>query len=143
MDLLCEYNISATFNVFDLSPFNVGDNSRTNPFEKRGNDENQQVFKDPLHVPVRPITRARSKKINEALDVLIQEIWADSNAGHSKLGLKEDEGVINLIQAIKGWSSLIGHNLWRGSMANLLSNFISVNRHFSYSRDYNFRPNLP
>ena len=33
---------------------------------------------------------------------LIQEIWVDSNAEHSKLGLKEDEGVINLIQAIEG-----------------------------------------
>ena len=102
MDLLGEYNISATFNVFDLSPFNVGDNSRTNPFEKRGNDENQQVFKDPLHVPVGPITRARSKKIKKALNGLIQEIWADSNTGHSKLDPKEDEGVINLIQAIEG-----------------------------------------
>ena len=65
-------------------------------------DENQQAFKDPLHVPVRPITKARSKKIKEALNGLIQEIWADSNTGHSKLGPKEDEGVINLIQAIKG-----------------------------------------
>ena len=65
-------------------------------------DENQQVFKDPLHVPVGPITKARSKKIKDALNGLIQEIWVDSNAGHSKLGPKEDEGVINLIQAIKG-----------------------------------------
>ena len=64
-------------------------------------DENQQAFKDPLHVPVGPITKARSKKIKEALNGLIQEIWADSNAGHSKLGPKEDEGVINLIQAIE------------------------------------------
>jgi len=38
------------------------------------NDENQQVFKDPLHVLVRPITRARSKKNKEALNWLIQEI---------------------------------------------------------------------
>ena len=36
LDLLGEYNISATFNVSDLSPFDVGDNSRTNPFEDRG-----------------------------------------------------------------------------------------------------------
>ena len=43
----------------------------------------------------------RSKKIKEALNGLIQEIWADSNAGHSKLGPKEDESVINLIQAIE------------------------------------------
>ena len=61
------------------------------------NDENHKAFKDPLHVPVGPITKARSKKIKEALNGLIQEIWADSNAGHSKLGPKEDEGVINLI----------------------------------------------
>ena len=79
LDLPGEYNISATFNVFDLSPFDIGDDSRMNPFEERGNDENQQAFKDPLHVPVRPITRARSKKIKEAINGLIQDIWANSN----------------------------------------------------------------
>ena len=68
--------------------------------EWRATDENQQAFKDPLQVPVGPITRVRSKKIKEAFNGLIQEIWADSNAGHSKLGPKEDKGVINLIQAI-------------------------------------------
>jgi hypothetical protein len=103
LDLPGEYNISATFNVFDLSLFDVGDDSRSNPFEERGNDENQQaLLKDPLHVPVGPITRARSKKIKEALNGLIQDIWADSTTGHSKLGPKEDEGVINLIQATDG-----------------------------------------
>uniref|UniRef100_A0A2N9F0X3 Integrase catalytic domain-containing protein n=1 Tax=Fagus sylvatica TaxID=28930 RepID=A0A2N9F0X3_FAGSY len=81
----------------------LGDDSRSNPFEERGNDENQQApLKDPLHVPVGPITRARSKKIKEALNGLIQDIWADSTTGHSKLGPKEDEGVINLIQATDG-----------------------------------------
>ena len=55
-----------------------------------------------MHVPVGPITKARSKKIKEALNRLIQEIWADSNTRHSKLDPKEDEGVINLIQAIEG-----------------------------------------
>ena len=62
LDLPDEYNISATFNVSDLSPFDVGDHSRMNPFEERGNDENQQVLKDPLHIPVGPITGAISKK---------------------------------------------------------------------------------
>ena len=81
-------------------------------------DENQQAFKDPLHVPVGPITKARSKKIKKALNGLIQEIWVDSNAGHSKLGPKEDEGVINLIQAIEGLSGLIGCDLWRGLMTD-------------------------
>jgi hypothetical protein len=67
---------------------------------KRFHDENQQaLLKDPLHVPVGPITRARSKQIKEALNGLIQDIWADFTMGHSKLGPKEDEGVINLIQA--------------------------------------------
>ena len=64
-------------------------------------DENHKAFKDSLHVPVGLITKVRSKKIKEALNGLIQEIWVDSNAGHSKLGPKEDEGVINLIQAIE------------------------------------------
>ena len=48
------------------------------------------------------ITRARSKKVKEALDGLIQEIWTDFNTGHSKLGPKEDEDIINLIQTIEG-----------------------------------------
>ncbi|KAL6312621.1 hypothetical protein AAG906_006800 [Vitis piasezkii] len=38
------------------------DDSRMNLFEKRGNDENQQAFNNPLHVPVGPITKAKSKK---------------------------------------------------------------------------------
>jgi hypothetical protein len=103
LDLPGEYNISATFNVSDLSLFDVCDDSRSNPFEERGNDENQQaLLKDPLHVPVGPITRARPRKIKEALNGLIQDIWADSTTGQSKLGPKEDEGVINLIQATNG-----------------------------------------
>ena len=46
LELLSEYgNASATFNVSDLSFFNVGDEDdgvdlRTNPFEKKGNDVN-------------------------------------------------------------------------------------------------------
>ena len=103
LDLPGEYNISVTFNVSDLSLFDVGDDSRSNPFKERGNDKNQQVpLKDPLHVPVRPITRARSKKIKEALNGLIQYIWTNSTTGHSKLGPKKDEDVINLIQATDG-----------------------------------------
>jgi hypothetical protein len=62
-------------------------------------DGNQQAsLKDPLHVLVGPITRARSKMIKEAISGLIQEIWAGSKTEHSNLGPKEDEGVINLIQ---------------------------------------------
>ena len=53
-----------------------------------------------MHVPDGPSIRARSKKIKEALNGLIQEIWDDSKTRHSMLGPKEDEGVINLIQVI-------------------------------------------
>ena len=69
-------------------------------FEPRFDKNQQAPLKDPLHVPVRPIIRARSKKIKEVLNGLIQEIWDDSKTRHSKLGPKEDEGVINLIQVI-------------------------------------------
>ena len=71
LDLTGEYNISATFDVSDLSPFDVGDDLRTNPFEEKGNDENQQALNDSLYVPVGPIIRAKSKKIKEALNGLI------------------------------------------------------------------------
>ena len=52
MDLPGEYKVSATFNVSDLSPFDVGDDSWSNPFEERGNDGNQggPSLKDPLLV---------------------------------------------------------------------------------------------
>jgi hypothetical protein len=40
--------------------------------------------------------------IKEVLSGLIQEIWAGSKTTHSKFGPKEDEGIINLIQAIDG-----------------------------------------
>ena len=96
-----------------------------------------------MYVPVGPITRARSKKIKEALNGLIQEIWANSNTGHSKLGLNEDEGVENLIQAIEGWSVLIGRDLWCGLIAYWLSNSILTNRYFSNSKVANCRPNPP
>ena len=38
LDLPDEYNVSATFNVTDLSLFYVGDDLRTNHFQEEGND---------------------------------------------------------------------------------------------------------
>jgi len=55
VDLSGEYGVSATFNVSDLSLFNVGDDLRLNPFKKRGDDA-IQPSKDPLEVPVGPVT---------------------------------------------------------------------------------------
>ena len=39
LDLPGEYNVSATFNVSDLSPFDVSDDLRTNPLQEERNDE--------------------------------------------------------------------------------------------------------
>jgi hypothetical protein len=40
VDLLGEYGVSATFNIFNFCLFDVGYNSRLNRFKKRENDEN-------------------------------------------------------------------------------------------------------
>ena len=37
IDLLGKYSVSDTFNVADLSPYDAGEDSRSNPFEERGN----------------------------------------------------------------------------------------------------------
>lgn len=75
LDLPGEYSVSATFNVADLSPFIADDeDSRTNPFEERGNDAMQS---DPLSIDGGPMTRAKAKRMKEALNGLIQDIWAD------------------------------------------------------------------
>jgi hypothetical protein len=79
VELPGEYGGSATFNFSDLTLFDVGDDSRSNPFEERGDDEDQPNTKrnhanDPLEVPIGPITRARATKVKEALNGLIQNI---------------------------------------------------------------------
>ncbi|KAL5801030.1 hypothetical protein ACOSQ3_032662 [Xanthoceras sorbifolium] len=102
LDLPGEYNVSASFNVSDLSPFDVGDDLRTNPFQEGGNDENKGAApRDPLHVPIGPITRARAKRFKEALNGLIQDTWADSELLKPKMNPHEDQGLINIIKAIE------------------------------------------
>ena len=69
IDLPYEYNISATFNVSNLSPFDADDDSRLNPFKEGGDDATRQVEKDvssassnPLMIPSGPITRVGDKR---------------------------------------------------------------------------------
>ena len=75
LDLPGEYTVSATFNVSDLSPFDVGDDLRTNPFQEEGNDGSRakEGSVDPLEVPLGPMTRAMAKRFKEALHVLIRD----------------------------------------------------------------------
>jgi hypothetical protein len=69
LDLPGEYGVSASFNVADLSPFDVGDDLRANPSQEGENDANQgaghanhacgneaEVVQDPLSLPSGPIT---------------------------------------------------------------------------------------
>ncbi|GKV50462.1 hypothetical protein SLEP1_g57163 [Rubroshorea leprosula] len=61
-----------------------GDDLRTNPFEERGNDGNQDdsittTSCDPLHTQGGPVTRARAKKMREAVNGLIEQIWVENN----------------------------------------------------------------
>jgi hypothetical protein len=68
--------ISATFDVSHLTLFDIDDDSRSNPFEERGDDEDQPNTRhnhanDPLKVPIWPITRARVNKLKEALNGLV------------------------------------------------------------------------
>jgi len=96
VDLPGEYGVSATFNVSDLTLFDVGDDSRSNPFKERGDDADQPNTKlnhanDPLEVRIGPITRVRAKKLKEALNGLVQNIWSKMDL--EGLGpFKEHEG---------------------------------------------------
>ena len=77
LDIQGEYNISATFNVTDLSPFDIGDDLRTNPSHEGGNDEDikaQWNSHEPIQVPVGPMTRDRDKRFKEELNNLVQRV---------------------------------------------------------------------
>ena len=64
-----------------MSPFDVGDDLRTNPFQEEGNDANQgTVTKEAFQVPIGPVTRARAKRFKNALCGLIQSIWTEINS---------------------------------------------------------------
>ena len=54
LDLPGDYNVSATFNVADLSLFDAGDDfdSRTNPFGEGGNDMNHMKAIQPTIQPI-------------------------------------------------------------------------------------------
>jgi hypothetical protein len=52
--------------------FDVGDDSRSNSFEERGDDA-IQALKDPLEVPIGLVTRLRAKRFKEAFNGLLQD----------------------------------------------------------------------
>ena len=69
-----DYNIRATFNVSDLSPFDVGDDLRSNPLEDEGNDEIEdktipstwdEAYSNSIQVLVESGIRAHAKKFKK------------------------------------------------------------------------------
>jgi hypothetical protein len=112
LDLPGEYGVSTSFNVVDLSLFDVGDDLRTNPSQEGENDANQgaghvdhtrgngaKVAQDPLSLPSGPITRLRAKHFKEALNGLIQENWADFKK--TKMGSNNNLGLVHVIKTIE------------------------------------------
>ena len=100
LDFHGEYNVSATFDVSNLSPFNACDDLRTNPLQEEGNDEIEDktvtstwdnVYLDPIQVPIKPLIKARAKKFKEALNGLIQATWAQSNSSRPVEGITHDK----------------------------------------------------
>ncbi|KAL4311911.1 hypothetical protein GQ457_01G020430 [Hibiscus cannabinus] len=72
LDLPGDYNVSATFNVSDLSPYDDSTDLRTNPFQERGNDVSTTMpakVADPEVLPLGPITRSRAQKFREVLSL--------------------------------------------------------------------------
>ena len=105
LDLPGEYNVSATFNVTDLSPFlfdDVGADLRTNHFEENGNDGSHivvaQINKgiDALQNLGGPMTRARSKKIKEALNNLLCDIYHQEVARYKLRIMEASSGLANV-----------------------------------------------
>ena len=86
-------------------------------------DENHQgnttkASSDPLHIHEGPITRARAKKMQAALNGLIEKMWTDNaiqDARHHELGLERRQGIVGIIQAIGQPNTQFGSNAERAN----------------------------
>ena len=90
LDLPGEYNVSATFNVSDLSPFDNSTDLRTNPFQEGEDDVSTSSATpnaDPEVLPQGPITRSRARQIREALTSTCTKL-CDSFVAAAPLELK-------------------------------------------------------
>ncbi|KAH0653052.1 hypothetical protein KY289_030730 [Solanum tuberosum] len=96
LDLPGKFQVSATFNVSDLSHFDADLNSRTNSLQEEGNDSIQgssTPLKDKdeaLETPRRPITRSQTKEFNDKLNGL-QLLIQRCLIGEEELKPKGDE----------------------------------------------------
>ncbi|KAK8600731.1 hypothetical protein V6N12_050582 [Hibiscus sabdariffa] len=77
VDLPGEYNVSATFNISDLTPFIDSADLRSNPFQEGGDDVSTSVpatIVDPEVLPQGPITRSKAKQFREALSLICAKL---------------------------------------------------------------------
>jgi hypothetical protein len=79
--------------------FNVGDDSRSNSFEERGDDA-IPALKDPLEVLVGLVTRLRAKRFKKAFNGLLQDTWV--KVDFKRILNNEEQAVINLIHVQEG-----------------------------------------
>lgn len=65
--LECINDVSATSNISDLSPFELGDNLRTNYFHEEMYAEYSKNIGDPLQIPFLTVKSAHSWKLKKPL----------------------------------------------------------------------------
>ena len=76
IDLSREVSVYSTLNVADLNSFYIGDDFfylRTKPFENGEDDKDHGV----PNIPIEPITRSKTKKIQQAFILYLQN-WVGS-----------------------------------------------------------------
>ncbi|KAL2474617.1 Uncharacterized protein Adt_35353 [Abeliophyllum distichum] len=100
-----EFNVSTTFNISDLSLFDVDDDSRSNLFKEGGDNASPEpdtnhgpASHDSTHIPIETLTRSRAKKIKYDIQSLVQTLWADADIKNTSLTNKVPTW-IHLIQA--------------------------------------------
>ncbi|MFQ6654339.1 hypothetical protein Gotur_025378, partial [Gossypium turneri] len=110
IDLPGEYNVSSTFNVANLSPFDFSD-SRTNLFEEGGNDMShkgptQTQERDGLKLPQGPITRSKARQIRVKLNGTIHDFISKALEAYTKE--KENQDSLSCFQEnqeTESWSN--------------------------------------
>ena len=95
-----ELNQEVTHDEVESTLFSIHPNKSPGPNGFNADENMGVVPRDPLHVPIGPITRARVKRFKKALNGLIHDTWANSELLKSKISPHENQGLINIIKAI-------------------------------------------
>ena len=100
--MLFRSGVSATFNVADLSLFDVGDDLGANRLEEGGNDATlaREITTESIELPRGPITRSRAKRFRNAIASYVERAWEEGVAGFDSRASNRSKGVTcNLLQA--------------------------------------------